>query len=173
MNIVKYQIDIVQPKHATLEHVYAHAQREGRREAGGTWQSFKTTRSWSWTLLQITEPWIKHPSSTVTWFITTELTICNFKEKYKPASLLWNWNGYFDWLTQKPEQSWPRLGTEFHFNTLKNNRSFSKQSFLLVVYMCCTFTFEPILQWRPMTDRFTLHLSPNFEPSASMHCGPT
>lgn len=36
-----------------------------------------------------------------------------------------------------------------------------------------TFTLEPIRQWRPRTDRFTLHLSPICEPSPSMHCGPT
>lgn len=36
-----------------------------------------------------------------------------------------------------------------------------------------TFTLEPILQCRPMTDRFTLHLSPSCEPSPSMQCGPT
>lgn len=36
-----------------------------------------------------------------------------------------------------------------------------------------TFTLEPILQCRPMADRFTLHLSPSWEPSPSMQCGPT
>ena len=36
-----------------------------------------------------------------------------------------------------------------------------------------TFTFEPIRQWRPMTDRLTLHLSPICEPSPNIQCGPT
>lgn len=49
-------------------------EREGERE--DTWQSLRTTRSWSWTLLQITDPWIEQPSPIVTWFITTELTTC-------------------------------------------------------------------------------------------------
>lgn len=48
--------------------------REWERE--DTWQSLSTTRSWSWTLLQITDPWIEQPSPIVTWFITTELTTC-------------------------------------------------------------------------------------------------
>lgn len=45
------------------------------------------------------------------------------------------------------------------------------------IYFCgemsITFTLEPIRQWRPRTDRFTLHLSPICEPSPTMHCCPT